>query len=364
MAWLIVGHVVALLVDLVVGGWRVADEKNLELALLRHQLRILQHQRGRPPRLARWEKLTLAVLTAKLAGLVTKRGALRRSVLLFQPETVLRWHRELLRRKWAFRRSPAVGRPPLAADLAALVRRLAAENGRWGYSRIHGELRKLGYTISRSAVRDVLKRHGVPPAPQRGPRSESWRTFLARHKDQVLVCDFFTVETLFLKTVYVLFFLEVGTRRVRLVGCTAHPTAAWVTQQARNLAWTLQEDGQPVRYIIHDRAAKFPATFDAVFATEGMAVVRTPYRAPNANAFAERWVRSAREECLDHLLIASEAHLRRVLTAYAAYFNEARPHQGLDQRVPLAPIPRQQAGPVRRRDALGGLLHDYYREAA
>lgn len=277
---------------------------------------------------------------------------------------MLRWHRDLVRRKWALRRSRAAGRPSLAADLEALVRRLAAENGRWGYSRIHGELRKLGHTIRRSAVRDALKRRGVPPAPRRGPRGESRRTVLARHGDQVLVCDFFTVETLFLETLYALFFLEVGTRRVRPAGCTARSTTARVTEQARNLTWTLHEDGQPVRYIIHDRDAQFPATFDAVFATEGMAVVRTPYRAPHANAFAERWVRSAREECVDHLLIASEAHLRRVPTAYAAYFDEARPHRGRDQCVPPAPIPRRQADPVRRRDALGGLRHDYHREAA
>jgi hypothetical protein len=332
--------------------------------LLRHQLRILLRKRGRPPRLARWEKLTLAVLAAKLAGLIPGRAGLQRSIVLFQPATVLRWHRDLVRRKWTFTRSRAAGRPPMAAELEALVLRLAAENGRWGYSRIHGELRKLGYAISRSAVRDILKRHRVAPAPQRGRRGDSWRAFLRRHREQILACDFFTVETLFLRTLHVLFFIELGTRRVHVAGCTARPTAAWVTQQARNLAWTLQDAGRPCRYLIRDRDAKFPTAFDAVFAAEGAEVIPTPYRAPNANAFAERWVRSVREECLDHLLIVNESHLRRVLTDYAAYFNAARPHQGLGQCIPLAPAPYPQAGPVRRRDALGGLLHDYYREAA
>jgi len=269
-----------------------------------------------------------------------------------------------VRRKWTFAQSRAAGRPPLAAEIEALVLRLAAENGRWGYSRIHGELRKLDYAISRSAVRDVLKRHHVAPAPRRGRRGDSWPTFLRRHREQLLACDFFTVETPFLKTIHVLFFLEVGTRRVHVAGCTAHPTGAWVTQQARQLCWSLQDRDRPLRFVLHDRDAKFPAAFDRVFADEGVEFVRTPFRAPNANAYAERWVRSVREECLDHLLIVNEAHLRRVLRDYAAYFNQARPHQGLDQRIPLAPEPCPLTGPVRCRDALGGLLHDYYREAA
>jgi transposase InsO family protein len=162
----------------------------------------------------------------------------------------------------------------------------------------------------------------------------------------------------------VLFFLEIGTRRVYFAGCTAHPTATWVTQQARNLCWTLQEQGRAFRYLIHDRDAKFPSAFDTVFVAEGLEVVRTPYRAPTANAHAERWVRSARAECLDHLLIAGEGHLRRVLAEYVAHYNEARPHQGLDQGCPVPLTASPPDGAVRRRDRLGGLLHEYYREAA
>ncbi len=285
-------------------------------------------------------------------------------MLLVQPATVLKWHRELVRRKWTYRRRQAGGRPPIATDVEALLLRLAKENPRWGYGRLQGELAKLGHVVGRSTVRDVLTRRHIPPAPRRGQRPTTWRQFLTGHRDMLLACDFFTVETVFLKTLHVLFFLEVGTRRVHLAGCTAHPTTAWVTQQARQLNWTLQEDGRPVRYLIHDRDAKFPAAFDTVFAAEGVDVIRTPYRAPNANAHAERWIRSAREECLDHLLIAGEAHLRRVLTEYVAYYNEARPHQGLEQRCPVALPPPVRGGAVRRRDRLGGLLHDYYREAA
>jgi transposase InsO family protein len=285
-------------------------------------------------------------------------------VLLVQPETVLKWHRELVRRKWTFRRRATGGRPPLTAEVEALLLRLAAENPRWGYGRLQGELVKLGHAVGRSTVRDILKRRHVPPAPQRGRRPSTWRQFLAQHRDAVLACDFFTVETLFLKTIHVLFFFEVGTRRVHLAGCTAHPTAAWVTQQARQLTWQIQDGNLPARYLIHDRDAKFPPAFDAVFASEGVEVVRTPYHAPNANAYAERWVRSVRAECLDHLLVAGEAHLRRVLAAYIAFYNQARPHQGLTQQCPVALPPPVRDGPVCRRDRLGGLLHDYYREAA
>ena len=163
---------------------------------------------------------------------------------------------------------------------------------------------------------------------------------------------------------YVLCFLEVGTRRVHLAGRTTHPTAAWVTQQARQLSWQIQEGRLPARGLIHDRDAKFAASFDTVFAAEGVEIVHTPYRAPRANAYAERWVRSVREECLDHLLILGESHLRRVLTAYVAHYNQARPHQGLGQRTPVPSSAGVGQGLVRRRDHLGGLLHEYYREAA
>jgi putative transposase len=210
----------------------------------------------------------------------------------------------------------------------------------------------------------VLQRHGVPPAPARGRQPSTWRAFLRRHQDQILACDFFTVDTLFLQTVFVLFFIELGTRRVHLAGCTAHPTAAWATQQARQLSWTLQDGEGSAHYLLHDRDGKFAPGFDAVFRGEGVEVVRTPYRAPTANAVAERWVGSVRRECLDHLLIAGEAHLRRVLRAYVAHYNQARPHRGLGLRTPLPPTERPGRGPIRRRELLGGLLREYYREAA
>jgi putative transposase len=269
----------------------------------------------------------------------------------------------LVRRKWTYRRTHRGGRPTIPAEAEGLILRLARENPRWGHRRIQGELAKLGHAVSASAVRAALRRHRVPPAPQRR-RTTTWGDFIKRHHDQLLACDFFTVETLFLKTVHILFFLELGTRRVHLAGCTDHPTIAWVTQQARNLAWTLQDTDAPPCFLIHDRDAKFPAAFDAVFAAEGVAVVRTPYRAPTANAYAERWVGSVRAECLDHLLVVNEAHLRHILAGYVAHYNRARPHRGLDQQTPIPHAPTAGSGSVRRRDVLGGLIHEYDREAA
>src|SRR3954453_7716189 len=281
MVWSVVMHLVGLIVDLISGARGEAEEKELQIALLRHQVRLLQRRLPRPPRLSRWEKLTLAALTARLARPTRRpRAQLAQVMLLVRPETVLKWHRELVRRKWTYRRHAARGRPPVTAELEALILRLATENPRWGYGRLQGELAKLGPPAAASTVRDVLKRRHVPPAPQRGRRASTWRQFLAQHRDAVLACDFFTVETLFLKTIHVLFFLEVGTRRVHLAGCTAHPTAAWVTQQARQLSWQLQDGTLPARFLIRDRDGKFPSAFDTVFATEGIEVIRTPYRAP------------------------------------------------------------------------------------
>ncbi len=188
---------------------------------------------------------------------------------------------------------------------------------------------------------------------------------MSHYQDEILACDFFTVETAWLKPLYVLFFIELGSRRVHLAGCTASPTAVWVTQQARQLTWQMQDGLVPVRFLIHDRDTKFPAAFNTVFTAEGVTIIRTPVRAPNATAFAERWIRSVREECLDKILILGEGHLGRVLKTYITYYNHARPHQGLDQQCPV-PLMRSAArdSPIERRDILGGVLHDYYRRAA
>ncbi|MEO8391856.1 MAG: hypothetical protein ABI700_02585 [Chloroflexota bacterium] len=195
-----------------------------------------------------------------------------------------------------------MGRPKISPEIETLVVQMARENAHWGYDRIEGELVKLGYSIDRSTIRNLHKRHHLLPAPKRQPKS-TWRTFLRHYQHQMLACDFFTVETLRLKTVYVLFFIELGKRRVHLAGCTEHPTSAWVTQQARQLCWTFEDGAPTFRYLLYDRDAKFTFAFDQVFAAQNVKVIHTPVRAPNANAYAERWVRSARQECLERLII-------------------------------------------------------------
>jgi hypothetical protein len=219
----------------------------------------------------------------------------------------------------------------------------------------------LGFQVSRTTIRNVLERHQIVPAPVRHG-SLGWRQLMDHYQEQILACDFFTVETIWLQTLYMLFFIELGTRRVHLAGVTAHPNQHWVTQQARQLIWKLETEATGLHVLIHDNDRKFTTAFDAIFETEGFHVIHTPYQAPNANAYAERWVRSVREECLDLILIINAGHLRRVLQEYTDdYYNIRRPHQGLAQKIPIPALARPKSGPVRRRPILGGLINDYYR---
>jgi hypothetical protein len=213
-------------------------EKDIEIVLLRQQLRIVERRQPRGPHLQRWEKLPLVVLTARLRVETTQwRERLSVTMLLFKPDTVLRWHRQLVRRKWTFRQPSKGGRPRIDPEIENWIVRLVNENLRWGSERIHGELVKLGFVLDPKTVRNVMKRHHLPPSPKRG--ASSWRTFVNHYKQQMLACDFLTVETVWLQTLYVLFFIELGTRRVYLAGITEHPNSAWVTQQARQLTWQL-----------------------------------------------------------------------------------------------------------------------------
>ena len=331
-------------------GRRPDDAREIELLVLRHQVRVLQRQVKRP-RLRRLDRLLLAA-----ASRAMPRG--QWSSFVVRPETLLRWHRELVRRKWTYKRRGHPGRPPIDPEVSALIVRFGTENPRWGYQRIRGELLKLGIRVSASTVRTILLRHGLRPAPRRsGP---TWTAFPRSQARGILACYFFTFETVALKTLYVLFFIELSTRRVHVVGATAHPDSTWVTQQARNLAIDEQLSG--VRFLLRDRDAKFPGPFDEVFRTEGAKVIRTPIRAPRANAFAERFVRTVRSECLDHILIHGRRHLERVLRTYVNHYCQERPHRGLGL---AAPVPRPRAvhrdrtSSIRRRDVLGGLIHEY-----
>ena len=280
------------------------------------------------------------------------------------PQTLLRWHRELVKRKWTYP-SKHTGRPPMDPEICELICRMARENPRWGCVRIQGELRGLGIRVGATTIRSLLRRSGLGPAPRRsGP---SWSEFLRAQAEGILACDFFTVETVFLKTLYVLFFIEIGSRRVHVTGATRNPDGTFVTQQARNLVMDLDDRSTPTRFLIHDRDAKFSGPFDEVFRSEGARVILTPVRSPKANAHAERWVRTVRAELLDWTLILGRRHLDRVLDAYVGHYNAHRPHRALDLAPPDAP--QLEARPVcvdgiRRRSVLDGLIHEYYTVAA
>jgi putative transposase len=327
-------------------------ERELELLVLRHQLKVLSRGARRPP-FRRRDRVLLAAASRRLPRD-------RWKAFVVTPRTLLRWHQELVRRKWTYQqRGP--GRPSLDRETVELIIRMAKENPRWGYLRIRGELLKLGVRVSATAIRTVLRRRGLRPAPRRsGP---TWSEFLRTQAHGVLAVDFFTVETVWLKTLYVLFVIELSTRRVHVLGATSNPDSAWVTQQARNLA--VGERLQAVRFLIRDRDAKFSGPFDEVFRTEDVRVIKTPIRSPRANAFAERWVRTARRECLDHLLILGRRHLEQVLREFVTHYNGSRPHRGLELAVPEPSATEVISdGAVRCRARLGGLIREYVRAAA
>ncbi len=247
----------------------------------------------------------------------------------------------------------------MAQETIDLIVRLARENPRWGYLRIVGELKKLGVIVSKTSVAAVLRRHRLPPAPRRsGP---TWGEFLRVQARGILATDFFTVDTITLRRFYVLFVIEIDRRRVHLLGVTANPNGPWVTQVIRNFASDLEDAGCCFRFLTRDRDTKFTAAFDTVLASIGIETIRTPIASPRTNAFAERIVRTVREDCLDHLLVVSQRHLEAVLAEYIRHYNEARPHRGLqlDQPLPHPATSTTNDGKVIRRDVLGGIVHEY-----
>jgi putative transposase len=340
-------------------------DKDAEILALRHQITVLERQlRGDKIRFTRADRAFLAALLHRLP-----RQVLSRIRLLVRPETVLRWHRDLItRRHTAISRPKRAGRPPTVRSIRTLVLRLARENSSWGYRRIHGELLVLGIKVAASTVWEILTDAGIDPAPQR--TSQTWAAFLRSQAQAIIAADFFETSTLTGARLYVLAVIEHATRRVRILGATAHPTAAWVTQAARNLAMDIDDAGCRVKYLIRDRDGKYPALFDAVLADAGIAVILSGVQVPRMNSMIERWIQSCRHELLDRTLIWNQTHLLHALREYERHHNHHRPHRGISNARPLHPLPQPITDPdqlarldVRRRDRIGGIIHEY-RQAA
>jgi transposase InsO family protein len=326
--------------------------------------RMLRNQLQGRVRLTDTERKTLAEIGMKLG-----KQALEEVATIVKPDTILAWHRKLVAQKFdgsQQRQSP--GRPKIDQELEALVVCLAQENRSWGYDRIAGALQHLGYTISAQTVGNILKRHGIPPAPER-KKTTTWKEFIRAHMEVLVATDFFTTEVWTwcgLTTYYVLFFIRLGTREVHVAGVTPHPDEAWMVQVARNATteeWDFLASGQ---YLIHDRDSKFCPAFQRTIEAVGVKRVVLPPRSPNLNAYAERWVRSVKEEALARLILFGERSLRHALKEYVTHFHHERPHQGMGNVI-LMPLPEQRSvreGPLRCQERLGGLLRYYDREAA
>ncbi len=332
-------------------AWQTA-----EILILRHQLAILQRRQPRHPNLNWADRALLAALLSVVPK--ARRRGLR---LLVTPDTILRWHRDIVRRRWAATSMRGkTGRPPARQNIRALALRLARENPGWGYRRIHGELAGLGVKVAASTVWEILKKAGIDPAPRRsGP---AWSQFLRSQAEAILACDFFTADLLDGTQAYVLAVIEHATRRIRILGVTLHPTGEWTAQQARNLVMDLGERTRRVKFMIRDRGSNYTAAFEAVLADAGIRTVLCNVRTPRMNAIAERWIGGCRRELLDRTLIWNQDHLLRLLRQYETHHNQHRPHRALHGAAPLKPLPEPvnlAQYRVQRQARVDGLIYEY-----
>ena len=350
-------------ITVAIAGWMNRQQQDV-ISYLREENRILREKLGQKRILLNdSQKRRLAAAAAKLG-----RDLLRQWGTLFSPNTLLRWHRWLIARKYdgsgKRKRGPRPTKQRLIRDL---VLRMAAENPSWGYGRIHGELKKLKYDVSWQTVRRVMLDHGLLPAPDK-PYKTTWKTFLQSHWECITACDFFTVEAWGLKglTRYLVFFvIELSTRKVEIAGIHADPCETQMRQWARNL--TDAEDGflKDKRILIHDRDPLFTKKFRETLGAAGVRCLKLPRWSPNLNPYSESWVRSIKSACLNKMILFGEQGVRHAVEQYVEHHNLERPHKGLDYRRPVEPADAAPAeGPVLCRERLGGLLKSYYREVA
>ena len=341
-------------------GWlvllsRSSASKDAELLVLRHEVAVLRRTYPRP-RLDWADRAVMAALIRLLPGRL-------RAHRLVTPGTVLRWNRRLVTRKWTY--PNRTGRPPVSAEIAALIERLATENDGWGYKRIQGELLKVGHRVSASTIRRVLKALKIPPAPKRRTDT-TWRNFLLAQAATMLAADFFHVDcAVTLQRLYCFFVIEVGSRYVHILGVTANPDGPWTAQQIRSLLMDLGDRAADFRFLVRDRAGQFTASFDALLASVGIEAVKIRPRSPRANAYAERFVLTARTEVTDRMLIFGQRHLRTILAQYEAHYNGRRPHRSRQLRPPRPDHPPADLSQerIQRRPVLGGLISEYERAA-
>ncbi len=338
-------------------GWlsllaRSSASKDAELVVLRHEVAVLKRTNPKP-RLDWADRALFSALCRHLPRApVTRR--------LVTPATILRWHRRLIAKKWTY--PHRTGRPTIDPDIAELIGQLARQNPTWGYQRIQGELLKVGRRVGASTIRRILKNLRIPPAPTRADHT-TWREFLRAQASTMLACDFFHTDcAVTLQRIYVSFVIEIDTRYVHILGITTNPDGPWTTQQARNLVADLGGRTSAFRFLIRDRAGQFTAAFDTAYADAGIQVVKIPPRCPQANGYAERFVRTVRAELTDRMLIFGQRHLRHVLAEYVCRYNQQRPHRGQNLRPPspVRPAPTAAPSEIVRHPILGGLINEYH----
>jgi len=345
---------------MILAGW-VNEQQRAVHAYLKEENRVLRELHGK--KRLRFSDDQRRRLAAK--GHALGRRVLREFAPIVTPDTILRWHRELIARKYDGSAMRGPGRPLVGREIRALVVRMASENESWGYTRIVGELSKLEHRVSRSTVRRILKERGIGPAPERLPHMP-WSKFLKAHWEAIAAADFFTVEvwtSIGLVRYLVFFVIDLSTRRVEIAGIVPVPNGLWMRQVARNLVDDLSGFLKGKRFLIHDRDPLYTRGFHEVLGYAGVAPVRLPAKSPNLNAYAERFVLSIKSECLDRMVMLGERHLRRAIANYVEHYHVERCHQGIGNR-PIEGVPKLASGPVARHERLGGILSHYYRKAA